>query len=119
MAKIPVFFMLCLVLTGNAFAVDKMRIQIRTGLPQHLHTVGDAAQYYADVIGYRLVTQYPAPDASARIAREPVSLLAHIHPSESKIKPVEDAILSLLDERYVLVIDHDHKLFSFETRGQQ
>ncbi len=118
MRKIAVLLLLSLMLTGKAFAVDQMRIPIRTVLPQYIHTVGDAAQYYADVIGYRLVTQYPAPDESARIAGEPVSLLARTHPSESTIKAVEDAILALMDKSDVLVIDHDHKLFSFETRGQ-
>ena len=38
---------------GPAHALDPMRIKIRTTVPKEINTVGDAAQYYADVIGYR------------------------------------------------------------------
>jgi len=92
-------------------AVDPMRIPIRMRLPDHIRTVGGAAQYYADTVNYRLVTSYPAPDESARIATQPINPLA---PTDtSKVFPVEEGILMLLDDG-CLVIDQEHKLFSFE-----
>ena len=95
-----------------ALALDPMRIGIRSGLPEEIQTVGEAAQYYADVIGYRLVTQYPAPAESGLIATETINPLARA----AGIKPVEEAILALLRADCLLVIDHDHKLFSFESK---
>ena len=98
-----------------AFALDPMRIQIRTALPAHVETVGQAAQYFAKGIGYHLATPPPAPDESARIAGEPIGPLA---PS-SQIMPIEEAILGLLRPHYNLVVDHEHKLFSFEKGDAQ
>ena len=91
-------------------AVDPMRIPIRMRLPDHIRTVGGGAQYYADTVNYRLITSYPAPDESARIAMQPINPLA---PTDtSKVFPVEEGILMLLDDG-CLVIDQEHKLFSF------
>ena len=108
-ASFTVIFILLGIL-GTAHALDPMRIKIRTTLPKEINTVGDAAQYYADVIEYRLTTAYPAPDESARIANEQISPLS----LTNHVLPVEEAILALLDRTYLLVIDHEHKLFSFE-----
>ena len=99
----------------NAYAFDPMRIQIRTVLPKEIKTVGDAAQYYADVIGYRLETLYPAPEESSLIAAEQISPLFFTN----SVLAVDDAILALLREPYVLIIDHEHKLFSFGQGGEQ
>lgn len=104
-----------LALCGAAAAADPMRIQIRTTLPERIKTVGPAAQYYADVIGYRLATGYPALAESGRIAQRSLSPLV----DQDKVLPVEEAILALLDLDCRLVIDHAHKLYTFEkTRGE-
>lgn len=96
-------------------AVDPMRIPIRMRLPDHIKTVGGGAQYYAETVGYRLVTSCPAPSESAGIARQPINPLA---PTDTtKVFPVEEGILMLLDDDGCLVIDQDHKLFSFEKGG--
>ena len=103
--------MIFLILSAGAgYAFDPMRIQVRTLLPEDIKTVGEAAQYYADAIGYKLITIYPAPEESRKISRAPISLLAR----KNTVMAVEDAIITLLDERYFLVIDHQHKLFSFK-----
>jgi type IV pili sensor histidine kinase/response regulator len=94
----------------SAFALDPMRIQIRTNFPAHLETVGQAAQYFARGIGYRLATDHPAPEESAQIATEAIGPLAR----SSQVMPIEEAILSLLRPNHHLVIDHQNKLFSFE-----
>jgi hypothetical protein len=101
---------------GTAHAADPMRRQIRTALPETITTIGPAAQYYADVIGYRLLTGYPAPEECERIARRTINILA----DKNRILPVEEAILALLDRNCKLVIDHEHKLFAFEEdRGRK
>ena len=68
---ILVFFTLCSI----ARAADPMRIQIRTALPEHIVTVGPAAQYYAEAIGYRLITDDPAPPESRWIAQRSINPL--------------------------------------------
>jgi hypothetical protein len=95
---------------GAANAADSMRIQIMTSLPERLTTIGPAAQYYADVIGYRLVTGYPAPQECEKLARRTINPVVN----KNRILPVEEAILALLDKNCKLVIDHEHKLFAFE-----
>lgn len=115
MRKIIVAIVLALSFCSAANAADPMRIQIRTSLPERLTTIGPAAQYYADVIGYQLVTGYPAPPACEWIARRTINPLS----DKDRILPVEEAILALLDRDCSLVIDHEHKLFAFEKRGDQ
>lgn len=115
MRKMILAIVLALLFCSTASAADPMRIQIRTYLPEKLNTIGPAAQYYADVIGYRLVTGYPAPPECGWIARRTINPLA----DKNRILPVEEAILALLDRNCNLVIDHEHKLFAFEKRGDQ
>lgn len=110
---LTVFFILGL--AGNLYAFDPMRIQIRTVLPTEIKTVGTASQYYAGVIGYRLATLSPAPEESADIAAEPISPLFFTN----NILAVEDAILAILRAPNLLLIDHEHKLFSFAKGGGQ
>jgi type IV pili sensor histidine kinase/response regulator len=95
---------------GKASALDLLRIQIRTVLPQDIQSIGEAAQYFANAAGYRLTTSDPAPAESAAIAAEPITPLF----ASGKVKPVDEAILELLRPGCVLVIDREHKLFSFE-----
>jgi hypothetical protein len=97
-----------------AFALDPMRIKVRTELPSNITRVGEAAQYYAYSIGYRLVTQHPAPEESFKIANEAISPFSR----KNTVLPIEEAILDVLSTRYVLVVDDEHKLFSFE-RGTE
>jgi hypothetical protein len=111
-SSITVVVLLACGMFTSAQALDPMRLGIRTDLPGEVKTVGQASQYFADAIGYQLVTQYPAPEESAVIAAETISPLS----ITSGIKPVEEAIISLLRSGCNLVIDHEHKLFSFEHR---
>ncbi len=112
MKKITPFAMLLILLgfLGTAHALDPMRIRIRTTLPKEINTVGEAAQYYADVIDYRLSTAYPAPEESERIASEQINPLA----LTNSVLAIEEAILAIMDSFYLLIIDHEHQLFSFE-----
>ena len=93
-------------------AIDPMRVPIRMRLPDHIRTVGAGSQYYADTINYRLVTSHPAPSESAGIASNPITGTGKI--SESGVFPIREGILMLLHDSDRLVIDREHKLFSFE-----
>ncbi len=93
-------------------AMDPMRTPIRMRLPDHIRTIGGAAQYYADTVNCRLVTSYPAPKESSAITSNPINPLAPI--DTGKVFPIEEGILMLLDDDDWLVIDQEHKLFSFE-----
>jgi hypothetical protein len=113
--KVTIAIIATLFVCETAYALDPMRIRIRTALPSDIETVGDAAQYYAKSIGYELKTDYPAEPESSRIANEEISTLSRTN----SVLPVEEAILELLKIDYVLVIDKDHKLFSFEEGAKK
>ena len=89
---------------------NPMMQKIHTFLPRSIRTVGEAAQYYADTIGYELVTGYPQTKKSDQIANYPIKSR---HRKDS-IKTVEDAITALLDPRYGLAVDHEYRIFAFE-----
>ena len=105
---LPVLFLI----STQAFALDPLRINIRTDLPAKLKTIGAAAQYYADVAGYQIKTTYPAPHYASVIASEEINTLS----LTSETKPIDEAILSLLGEGCVLVVDHEHQLISFDIK---
>ena len=106
---LPVLFIFTI---NHAFALDPLRINIRTDLPKKIKTIGAAAQYYADVAGYQIKTTYPAPQYASVIASEELNMLALV----SETKPIDEAILSLLGEGCILVVDHEHKLISFDIK---
>ena len=116
MKQIKLFFSLLPVLlfliSNQAFALDPLRIHIRTDLPKKIKTIGAAAQYYAVVAGYNIKTTYPAPHYASVIASEEINTLSLV----SELKPINEAILSLLGEGCVLVVDHEHKLISFDIK---
>ncbi len=102
-------------LCNIALALEPMRIRVRTELPPDLVTVGQAAQYYADSVGYKLTTQYPAPPESGKIANE----IINPYSRKNTVLAIEESILELLALEYLLVIDDEHKLFSFEKEKSE
>ena len=110
---LAIFVSMCLV--NISYALEPMRIKVRTELPVELKTVGEAAQYYADSVGYKLITEYPAPPESANIAHETIDPNVRI----INVLPIEESILELLAQDYLLVIDNKNKLFSFQRRESE
>ena len=110
--KFKLFFscVLVLFLSINIYALDDTHLFVRSTLPPEIKTIGEAAEYYAQIIGYTLKITPPAPIESARISDEPISILV----KKGMIIPIDEAILGLLKEEYSLVIDKEHKLFSFK-----
>lgn len=113
--KILLMTVLSLFAYSTAFALEPMRIRVRTELPPNLTKIGEAAQYYAYSIGYRLTINHPAPAESIKIANQDIGPFSR----KNTIMPIEEAILELLPMRYVLVIDSEHKLFSFQNKGAE
>ncbi len=110
MFKNAVILFIVLFSAVNASAFGPMRISVRTGLPEHVSTVGAAARYYADIIGYKLETVCPAPEKSEKIADEAISLFSR----RNIVLPIEEAILNLLRQRYVLIVDNKSRLYAFD-----
>lgn len=113
------WFVLCLIVSliagaqGYA-AYNRLRTKVNTALPESVRTVGEAAQYYASVAGYTLVTDYPAPAESRQIADEEINTMSFT----AQLLSIDDAILYLLREPYELVVDHEHGLFSFQIKEE-
>ena len=105
---------LILYLNINAHALDPLRVQINTSLPEGIKTIGAAAQHYADVAGYKIKISYPAPKEASQIAFQEFNTLTLV----AGIKPIDEAILGLLNDGQVLIIDHENKLISFDKRDQ-
>jgi type IV pili sensor histidine kinase/response regulator len=110
---IMLFFMVGGVLWGSVAAADfnPLRLQVRAIYPAEIATIEQAARYLVEPIGYELTTAPPAPRESAAIAAAPLSPLAKNH----RILSIEDALLLLIGEKNRLVVDHPHKLISFDT----
>jgi hypothetical protein len=111
--NILILLVLLLAFHQGAYAMDPMRIRIRTNLPKEIKTVGRAAQYYAATVGYQLTVIPPAPSESRQIADEPLSPLTRT----DRVLPVSEAILILLKKDFLLVVDVKNKLFSFQRVG--
>lgn len=93
-----------------AYALDPLRLQINTSLPEGVKTIGAAAQHYADVVGYKLKTTYPAPKEASTISFQELNTLTLV----TGIKTIDEAILTLLSEGQILIVDHENKLISFD-----
>lgn len=94
---------------------DLMTQQVNLELPEKVYCVGQAAQHYADVIGYRLLQGFDETLESDLIACRPIT--AH-YPSDTCL-PVEEAILGLVDEPCQLVVDHYYKIFAFRRVSEK
>lgn len=97
--------------SSYTWALDPLHLKVRTIYPEGITTVGEAAKFLIEPVKYRLVTAYPAPDESAGIAAAKLSPLAR----SKKIMSIEKALLTIIGEENRLVVDHEHKLISFEA----
>lgn len=114
---------LCIVLIMASFTAfaqgkqdvryDPLRAQVRVLFGPHIKTVGQAASSLVEGIGYKLTTSYPAPEDSAAIVAMPLSALVRAN-STYKVMSLEQALLWVAGEDYRLVVDHRHRLISYE-----
>ena len=102
-------------ITYDLSRTDPMTHQVNLELPEKAYCVGQAAQHYADTIGYQLLQGFDETLESDLIACRPIQ--AH-YPSNTCL-PVEEAILGLVDGPCQLVVDHHYKIFAFRRVSEQ
>ena len=108
----PLMVLIILIsITAPAFAYDNpFRIRVRASYPLGMRTVEQGANYLLDTIDYRLILHPPAPAEARRIAGMSIGPLART----GGIVPLEEALLLLVGENNQVVVDHEHKLVTFE-----
>lgn len=100
-----------LFLASAAAAYDNpFRVRVRASYPQGMKTVGEAASHLLETIDYRLILTPPAPPEAREISRAGIGPLAR----SGDVMPLEDALLLLVGERNRVVVDHVHRLVTFE-----
>lgn len=93
--------------------IDLTTVSVRTVWPEGITTVREASNYILDTIGYRLVTEYPAPTDANRLANQKIPPIAKVH----RTMPIIDVLQMLIGLDNYVVVDHDHKLISFTKRA--
>ncbi|WP_255433316.1 pilus assembly protein PilL [Pantoea sp. B9002] len=93
--------------------IDLTTVSVRTVWPEDAKTVKQASQYILDTIGYRLVTEYPAPSDANKLADQKIPPIAKVH----RTMPIIDVLQMLIGFDNYVVVDHAHKLVSFTKRS--
>lgn len=93
--------------------IDLTTVSVRTVWPEDVKTVRKASQYILETIGYRLVTEYPAPSDANQLADQKIPPIAKVH----RTMPIIDVLQMLIGFDNYVVIDHAHKLVSFTKRS--
>jgi len=95
---------------GSALAFNPFRAQVRTVYPTTIKTVGEAAQYLIEPAGYTLLLDPAVSKDAQEIAERPVGARA----GGTAAIPLEEALLLLIGDESNLVVDHPHRLITFE-----
>lgn len=90
--------------------VDPLTVYVRTVWPDDFRSIRQAVNYLLEPTGYRLVTSYPAPREAALLVDKPIPPIAYVH----RTMPVLDALQLLVGLENYVVIDHAHRLISFQ-----
>jgi hypothetical protein len=98
----------------NAAAAEfnELRIGTRLNLDPNIKTVKQAVEWILRPTRYKVTVKYPAPMESLEISRSPISPL--VQNDISRVPPIEEAILLVIGGDNRLVVDHEHRLISFE-----
>ncbi|MFA0196792.1 hypothetical protein AB4501_21795 [Vibrio sp. 10N.222.55.E8] len=89
--------------------VDTLQVAARTLYPPQVTTVGDAATWLLEPLGYHIVTDYPAPKSAQRLLGKPIPTAAKVY----RTMPVTHALQLLIGEDNSLIVDREHKLITF------
>ena len=89
---------------------NPFRVRVRASYPQGMKTVGQAANHLLETIDYRVIVGAPAPLEAREISRMGIGPLART----GAIMPLEDALLLLVGDQNRVVVDHEHRLVTFE-----
>jgi len=110
-----VLFLFILAVSAQVNAIENpLRLEVRFDLPEGVSSVDQAAQYFIEAHGYQV--QY-APSAPAEAVNIGSSELPNYLPS-GKLLTIEKALLELLQNDEVLIVDTKNKLISFGSAEQ-
>lgn len=90
--------------------VEPLILSVRTVWDQDITTVGQAAMWVLGSTGYRLKTDYPAPEWSEKVAEKPIPPTMTI----KRTMPIIDALQLLIGTDNTVIVDRRNKLISFE-----
>ena len=86
------------------------KIQVRLHFPEEVISIGDAVYYLLEPCDYKLVVDGEAPKDSLEIGLEAIPAAA----KRGQVLTLKNALLLVIGEDKRLVVDHQHKLISFE-----
>ena len=89
---------------------DPLAVHVPLELPEKVYSIGQAAQHYADAIGYCLAQGFAETKESDRIASLPIT---RRYPADIYL-PVGEAILGLVEGPCQLVVNRHYKIFAFK-----
>jgi len=111
MKRLFLLLVLLIGIASSAAAYDLMRTPVRLSYPLQVKTVGAASEYLMAPLDYKLKVLPPASPEALQIARTGISPLART----GAVVPLEEALLLLVGNNNRVVIDHEHKLYTFEA----
>jgi hypothetical protein len=114
MKKLLVILPLLIALNAKAeegvnLQYNALEVPVRASELKGFRTVEQAAKYFLGKVGYSLKTSWPAPVESVFIVSLP------IRPSaiSNKVIPMNELLVSMVSDKYILVVDHYSRSASF------
>lgn len=90
--------------------INSLKLRTVMTFSQKLKNIKETAEYLLEPINYKLVLSPISGEQSKRILARP---LMRVH-SDGSLKTIEDALLQISGEDTILIVDHEHKLITFE-----
>lgn len=91
-------------------ASNKLKIRVIMKFPSFLRTIEETSLYLLAPINYKLVFSPYFPEQTRKILERRL-LSTH---NDGSLKTIEEALLQISGDDTIIVVDHDHKLITFE-----
>lgn len=91
-------------------AINSLRLRTVMTFAERLKNIKETAEYLIEPINYKLVLSPISSEQTKRILARP---LLRVY-SDGSLKTIEDALLQIAGEDTILIVDHEHKLVTFE-----
>ncbi len=102
--------------SSSGFALDNsLKSQTRLYLPAGIKTVAEAAQYFISPHNYKVMYRGNAPGEAYRISQQTLPATM----PRGSVMTVENALLTLIGNDQILIVDTEHKLISFGRRTEK
>lgn len=89
--------------------INSLHLRAVMTFPARLKNVSDTANYLLEPINYK-VMQMPGDRKISKILSRPLLPIYN----NGQMKTIEDALLDIAGDDTILVVDHEHKLITFE-----